>query len=241
MDIAAAPFASAGAMGSEVLVTLAVDQGSDQTARTSTVNVLTAAFNEAGRAVVTHRQSVAVTRAAGADSPGRFEVFARLPVKPGRYEVRAAIEDPSTGKTGSVYTFVDVPNFRVAVLAMSGVVVSVLPAGASAATKLDDLTPDLPTSRRNFSRSDRVAVFARIHGGTATQPVKVTARLRAGNNKIVFERPTTIDGAAFDLARAAPYRIDLPISDLPAGDYLLSLEAAKGKDTVRRDVQFAVR
>src|SRR4029077_13297424 len=29
VDIAAAPFASAGAMGSEVLVTLAVDQGSD--------------------------------------------------------------------------------------------------------------------------------------------------------------------------------------------------------------------
>jgi hypothetical protein len=76
---------------------------------------------------MTHYQSLAVTRAPGADSPGRFEVFSRLPLKGGHYEIRAAIEDPSTGKTGSVYTFVDVPNFRVAVLAMSGVVVSAVP------------------------------------------------------------------------------------------------------------------
>jgi hypothetical protein len=84
-------------------------------------------------------------------------------------------------------------------------------------------------------------VFARIYGGATAQNVTVTARVRGGNNRVVFERATPIDAAVFGPSRAAEYRLDMPISDLPAGDYLLSLEAAKGRDTVRRDVQFSIR
>jgi hypothetical protein len=241
VDIAVAPFASNAVTGGEVVVTLGVDQGSEQTARTSTVNVLTEAFNESGRPVVSHRQLVGITTAPGAGSPGRFEVFSRLPLKPGRYEIRAAIEDPSTGKTGSVYTFVEVPNFQVSALGMSGVVVSAVPAAASAVTKMDDLMPGQPTARRQFSTSDRAAVFVRVYVAVAAQGVRVIARVRGANNRVVFDRTTTIDAAAFGTSRVAEYRLDLPLTDLPAGDYLLSLEASKGRDTVGREVQFSVR
>jgi hypothetical protein len=41
--------------------------------------------------------------------------------------------------------------------------------------------------------------------------------------------------------RTADYLLELPLSALAAGDYLLAVEATRGEDRVRRDIRFTVR
>jgi hypothetical protein len=68
--------------------------------------------------------------------------------KRGRHEIRVAAEDSARDVRGSVYTYVDVPDFAKAPLSFSGVVL-----GTSSATPqkiLGDLFPITPTAQREF-------------------------------------------------------------------------------------------
>jgi hypothetical protein len=58
----------------------------------------------------------------------------------------------------------------------------------------------------------------------------------------VFESSSTIEPAAFDAARSAPFEVPLPLDKLERGQYLLSIaaERADGAKT-RSDVIFRVR
>jgi len=51
---------------------------------------------------------------------------------------------------------------------------------------------------------------------------------------------TTLEPARFQSGRFADYSIDLPLSRLGAGDYLLTVEATAQKNSARRDVRFQV-
>ncbi len=53
----------------------------------------------------------------------RYELLSRLPLKPGRYEVRVGIEGGGA-RAASVYTYVDVPDFAAVPLSLSGAVLS---------------------------------------------------------------------------------------------------------------------
>jgi hypothetical protein len=57
----------------------------------------------------------------------------------------------------------------------------------------------------------------------------------------VFTRRDQLPADRFGQQRAADYQFRLPIERLKTGEYLLTLEAAIGKATARRDVRFAVK
>ena len=57
----------------------------------------------------------------------------------------------------------------------------------------------------------------------------------------VFEEALTLSADRFRSDRSADYRLDVPLSRLVAGQYLLTIEAAGGRKTVSRDVRFSVR
>ena len=78
------------------------------------------------------------------------EVLPRLQVPPGRYEVRLGART-ADARSGSVYTFVDVPEFTREALSMSGLVLAVTPSvGAAPAGAYADLLPIVPTARRDL-------------------------------------------------------------------------------------------
>ena len=87
------------------------------------VEVLTGAFDPFGRSANFQRQTVSVSPRLNAEGEFEYEVLSRLSMKPGRYEIRAALEDASRLRTGSVYTYVDVPDFAKDPLSLSGLVV----------------------------------------------------------------------------------------------------------------------
>jgi hypothetical protein len=59
-------------------------------------------------------------------------------------------------------------------------------------------------------------------------------------DRLAFERTTTFDAPAF-AGREADYRLALPLDQLTEGQHLLTIEAAVGQSSERRDVRFTVR
>jgi hypothetical protein len=67
----------------------------------------------------------------------------------------------------------------------------------------------------------------------------LSVRIRDVRDKVVFEASQNLKADRFDAARAAEYRLVLPVDKLVPGPFLLTIEAKLKKDTVRRDVRFA--
>jgi hypothetical protein len=171
-----------------------------------------------------------------------YEVVSRLRLKPGRHEIRVAVEEIARKIRGSVYTYVVIPDFRKAALSLSGVVLGTAPAPNGSAFR--DLVPVAPTVRREFSRTDRVTAFARVYqgGSDPLAPVTVTLRIVDANAQIVVETRTPIFSRRLASERWEDYKVELPPSSLEAGEYLLTIEAMRGtKQTVKDDVRFTMR
>ena len=242
LSVTAAPFATADATGAATAIVLHVRQ--DEEGFLGNIEVLTGAFDRFGQSANFQRQTVSVSPRMNGRGEFEYEVLSRLPLKPGRYEIRAALEDASRRRTGSVYTYVDVPNFARDPLSLSGVVVDSTPGVPSApAVAFRDLLPVTPRARRTFSRSDQVTAFVRAYQGKSRglSSVTISARILDDSDRAVFEQTTSIRGAEFAADRAADYGLDLPLQRLKPGEHLLRIDAMAGTAQVRRELRFVVQ
>jgi hypothetical protein len=209
----------------------------------TTVNVLVGAFDRRGEALGTVRQTLTLTPRRAGTRTFEYEVVSQLDLAPGRYEVRAAIEDTRLGRSGSVYTYVDVPDYRDTDIEMSGLLIEALPARASApAAPLEGLVSIVPTARRTFASTDTATGFARIYQGL-TRPLTpgyVNARIVDEQDGTVFSQESRVLSEQFGAGRALDFSVDLPLRRLAAGEYLLSIEARVGTQTVRREARFRI-
>jgi VWFA-related protein len=248
--VTALPFASADRAEADVIVALGVreppnpKEPADSTPREAeSVEIFTGAFDREGRNVAWLRQKVDV-KAEARTTGLRYDALARLQLTPGRYEIRVAVQHRQAERVGSVYAYVDVPEFAKGGPWLSGVVL----AGAQEllATPTDavaDVSPVVPASRREFPRTGNLTAFVRVYrGGDDAAPVTVRARIVDATSKTVFDNTVTLQVA--DLARdlGAEVRLDLPLDRATPGQYLLTIEATRaGRETARRDVRFSVR
>ena len=166
------------------------------------MEIFTGAFDGEGRNVAWLRQSADVKGAAGANGL-RYDALARLKLKPGRYEIRVAVQHRRAGRLGSVYAYVDVPDFTKSGPWLSGVVLAgrstVL---ATPADAVADVSPVVPTSQREFARTDTLTVFVRVdRGGESAGTVPVRARIIDTESQAVFDNTVTLQVA--DLAQGA--------------------------------------
>jgi hypothetical protein len=252
LSLVAAPFATPGQPTGTVALVLAVEP-SDQasagtppatsaTGQTRTMRVAIAALDPRARIVASREQVVEFTRAAQADRATlAYEVLGRLELAPGRYEIRVGTDTPS-GERGSVFTFVDVPDFLKAPFSASGISLSARPPRPVApATLFADLMPATPTARRQFSRSDEVTTFLRVQQAVnVPAPVSIFSRILNGAGRVVFEetRPLAFPQVA---GSTADYLLRVPLDRLEAGDYLLAVQARTSAAEVRRNLRFSVQ
>ena len=199
LDLSIAPFATPGPQGA-----IAVALGVTATAaagtpskRSDEVQLLAQLFNiETGESVGIRRQQVTPTWSRPEATSGYYEVLSQIPAAPGRYELRVGVRGED-GRTSSVYTSVEMPNFR-GPLSLSGLLLSAEPAAKSGPPDaFGDLLPVMPTARRVFRRSDRVSTFVRVYQNTPS-PGRATAttRLTDTNDRIAFEHVRELVGAA---------------------------------------------
>jgi VWFA-related protein len=177
-----------------------------------------------------------------------LHILTKTELEAGRYQLRIAVGTAQRG--GSVIFDLDVPDFSQKELSMSSVVLRgpsdpdgvFLPAG----DPLQALAIQAPTTVRVFREGDRVAVYAEIYdtpGGRAhTLDLRAVLRNEAGKETPV----ASISRSSEELKKTGNMmRFDaaLPLSDLPSGRYVLSVEAksSAGGDSVTKTVPFRVR
>ncbi|MEO8483309.1 MAG: VWA domain-containing protein [Acidobacteriota bacterium] len=204
-----------------------------------TTDVLAGVFDRNGRSLGSVRQTVSVTLQR--DQPFDYETFSHIDLAPGRYEVRTAVEDGRTGQAGSVYGYVDVPDFVRDPVSLSGLMMAVGPMTPSPI--LRDILPGTPTARRAFLRDERVSAFVRVYQGLsrAMIPGYLTAEIRDDQNQSVFHQESRILPQQFGAGRAMDFSLDVPTDRLPSGAYLLSIEARHGNETARREARFSLQ
>jgi len=245
LGVAVAPFAMPGSTECAVAVVLSVRQPADVDGRNPNgpVKVVVAAFDRNGRAVQSETQTVGITWRPDATGATPYEILSRLPLKPGRYEVRAAL-DAASNQHGSVFTFVDVPDFSQQPLSLSGIVLAASPAMLVAPKDaFASLLPVVPTAKRLFARTESVTTFVRVYQGArrAAQPATVTMTVTDRKDRVVVTNTATLAADAFVQARGADYLRGLPLDRLEAGEHLLTIEATQGSVTARRGVRFSVQ
>jgi hypothetical protein len=230
------------APASGVLATLRISRPAPAERETEQIQLLAKVFTPEGKEVGAVRQNAAVTlRPVARDA--EFDVLTAMRLRPGRYNVRFSAHSLGLDKTGSVYTDVTVPDFERDKLSLSGVMISSEPAPVAAPKDaFATIVPVVPTSQRQFERSDRATAFVRVYtGGKALAGgVAVVARVTDANGAEVVARTDEVSARAFGTDRAADYTYELPLATLRPGSFLLTIEAKLGAIVTTRHVRFSV-
>jgi VWFA-related protein len=235
LRLSAAAFAVPGR--SEAAVTIVSAVPLPDAAQAQSIEIATTALDKEYKIRGVYRQTLA-------SSPGgpTVETFSRLPLKPGRYEIRLAAE--AAGKSGGAKTFIEIPDFAKEPMSLSGLVLERTPAGAVANRALiADLLPIFPTTVREFSRSDRVIAFVRVYQrtGAPAEDVTLSWRVLGDDNRTAVEGTTALAAGEFGRNQSADGRFTIPLAELRGGEYLLTVEAVRGDRRSRRDVRFTRR
>jgi VWFA-related protein len=251
ITLGAAPVAVPGVRGGAVAVVVGVRHDAAGRLPTPTnparpapveTSLLVGAFDHTGRAVALDRRQVTVQPHEGDGGSFVYEIASRLQVRPGRYEIRAAVEDATLGRTGSAYTYVDVPDFARELVSLSGVFVQAgSPAHPIAGASLRDLTPLTPTTRRRFARTEAVTAFLREYQSAARtfMPGYATVEITDVTDTRVYHQQQRIEPLT-EGHHPMDFRVDLPVSRLASGPYVLTFEVRHGNESARRSVRFDI-
>jgi hypothetical protein len=167
-----------------------------------------------------------------------------IPLKPGIYQVRVAVRDSRTGRTGSSLQWVDVPQFSPDKITLGSIFLQENGAGRAMEA---DAVPDLMNGsdisiRRRFSRSSRVSYFLRVLNPRLAA-IAMQTRIYRGN-RIVFQSvPGPPDAKSSGDVSRMLIRGTLPLENLAPGDYTLEIlvsEPASNPAPVQR-IKFWIR
>ena len=246
LELAAAAFGVPGRSEAAVILTLGARAPRTPGALPATgdkVNVLLSAFTPEGDPRGSVRIAAGVTLAAGKDGDLAYDVLGRLDLRPGRYELRASASSASRDVSGSVYGYLDVPDFARDALSLSGLTIGTTPPRiAGNAEAAAGLLPFAPTTRRTFSTTDSVHGFLRVYqgGSTPLAPATLVMTIRTATNEMAFNKSQPLGSDEFGADRTLDYRFDIPMARLKPGPHLLTIDVT-GPASARRDVRFDVR
>lgn len=220
-----------------VVVTAGVEP---QTEGADPVEVVAAAFDTNWRERGRYRQ-IAELPAMAADASVVYDLHAALPLRPGRYEIRLAVE--RGGRAGNVIGTVDVPDLAARRLALSDLVLSRTTVPPSKTGPLSALLPVVPTTVREFSTSEQISAFIRVYqsGKQAPGSVTLTTRISNDRDEQVLQRTLDVGSHQFSKYRAADHQFEIPLDRLETGEFLLTVEATAGELRESRNVRFTVR
>src|SRR4029434_6705330 len=104
-------------------------------------------------------------------------------------------------------------------------------------------TPLVPTSQREFNRTDALRGFVQIYAGGRLPPgsIGLTTRITDEHDQVVHRVSEPFARDRFDAARIARHLFEIPLAPLHARRFLLTVEATLGGRVVRRDVPFGIR
>lgn len=164
----------------------------------------------------------------------------QLALTPGLYQVRVAVRDRQTGRTGSAMQWIEIPGIGAYDFHMSSIFIGERKAADSAAT------PQVPVSvSRRFSRGSRLryqAYFYKAVREAEAPDVSVRVQvLRDGQPVMTMAQTKLTASGSADPARL-PFSGEIALSQLPAGRYVLQISAMEqgSKRSVSQQTDFIV-
>lgn len=237
-----------------------------------TANVLVAGviLDVDGKVVNSFDKRLTVRAKSGADTSHASDIYyaSSSPVKPGLYQVRVAATDRKGGPVGSVWDWIEIPDFAAKKLALSSLFVGERkPNAATRAPAADNTKIDpelaqvgLNVSRR-FASSSYLRLIAIIYNATPASPappgngnapgndatlgkpdLAVQVQVFRDNEPVVTDPLHRINtDGAIDAARI-PYAAELNLDGLSPGKYVLQLTVIDrlAKATASQRVRFQV-
>jgi hypothetical protein len=164
-----------------------------------------------------------------------------LPAEP--LILRVAAASRTLGRVGSIHLPVAVPKLTSDTLHV-GPPVFGLPGvrePALNAEAMAGLVPFQPTTTRTFASTDTVHLFARVFAPRGSASVTVTMTVRGSGGERTRAETIAVRGGPQDSPEAS-WQAILPIGELPAGQYIVQVEAtASTRRTDRREVSFTIK
>jgi VWFA-related protein len=158
----------------------------------------------------------------------------RTPMPPGRYQLRIGARDTAGGKVGTVFTDVLVPDFTEEPLMMSGLLLASTGSVDVLTAQRDELAERLlgapPSAGRTFSQRETLRAMSEVYDNmpaNQARRIEVHARLIDESGREAFASTSHLrNGPGPEPAWSAiGFRTEIPLSNVPAGRYLLRVEA----------------
>jgi hypothetical protein len=162
-----------------------------------------------------------------------FRVISTLELPVGRYQVRVAVREANSRRSGLVAYDLEVPDYAKETLAISGMALTSMASSLSmtARPKGDPLLKMLPapmTTFRDFAQNDEIAMFAEVydHGTGPAHKVEIRLTMNAEGGQSVFQTREERDSSELGgKSGGYGFMARVPLRDVPPGLYVLRLEA----------------
>ena len=176
-------------------------------------------------------------------------LLSRLPLPPGRYQIRVGASESTGGTIATVPIDVEVPDYAKVPFSLSGVALT-----SSAADRLVTANPDPesqtmfstpPVVTRMFGRMETLTAYVEVYDNAKdAHAISVATSVQdAQTGRTVFQTEDRRVVQASNRPEGQGIRTDIPLRDLSAGKYVLHVQATStaGARTAQRDVLFEVR
>lgn len=194
-------------------------------ANKSIVDVIGAAIDDRGL-IYTFKQVLTVTPVSGNEIDLPVIWHQKLTVQPGLYQVRLAVRERATGRTGSAMQWIDVPKAAPARLNMSSVFLGERrdASGARLASEPQSIPVEADHS---FARSSVLRFQMYLYDAVQTEgkvDVWVDARLSRAGQPVLKISPNKVSATVKDLSKL-PYWAEIGLAQFPPGSYTLEISA----------------
>jgi VWFA-related protein len=159
----------------------------------------------------------------------------RISLPPGRYHLRIGARDAVAGMIGSVFYDLEVPDFRKEKLMMGGLLLTSNMSQQTPSIQpdpvLEKVMPAAPTSRRQFSQGDHIALYTELYDNvTSTQArhVDVAVRIIAEDGKEVYATRDAVENGGVPPKKPWSiygYSREVALKNIAPGRYALRVEA----------------
>lgn len=193
------------------------------------VDVLGVALDDRGK-FSSFKQKVTVPHEAVNSKDRRFVIWNQvLPLPPGLYQVRVAVRDVQSGRTGSAMEWIEIPSTRPGNFTMSSLFLGVRAAETIAASKLTVGPPPIRVSvDHRFERTSVLRFQTYVYNpsrGTEAPDVWISARVLRGSQPVITIAPGKVPPNVSKDPWRLPYWSEIGLSQLPPGWYLLEVTA----------------
>ena len=213
-------------------------------------------FNKQGKSVFAERPDVDLNLRPESHVRVRengVRLLRHLSLPPGRYQLRVAAVDSGKVRQGSAHLDLDVPDFTKNQIALSSVA---LAATADRAVysppkpgfdPFNGLLPGPPSALREFPVNSEISAAVEVYDNkpTPTHGIDVTARVKADDGRIVFNKH---EERSSEELHGTPggfgYTFRIPLQGWTPGLYVLEVEAKtrlNGAEPATRVIQFEVK